>query len=97
MEEEPPARRLGINAVLEAEEIDPRIMQLLNEIDQAPHCPTEPIELPDHERVTFAQMGPSLEKSWAIGARAARLVAEDPLTARTAQRVPLKINILLFR
>ena len=97
MKEESSCRRARVDAVRHAQEVDVLVLELTDEVHKLLDGATEPIELPDDERVARSQLFERLPKPRTISALAAGLVLEELLAPRTFERVALNVETLILR
>ncbi len=96
MEEEPTRGGTCIDRVGETLELDTLLLELTDQIDQVLDASPKPVQLPDHERVSFAKTFLRLRKARAFCSAAAYLVFKDLLTAGLLKRPNLELKILIL-
>ena len=86
----------GVDAFVEALELDAFVLHRLDGFDQLLHGTSQAGELPDDEGVARAHEGEGFRQSRPCGLGAAGLVLEDALALRLSQRVPLQFQLLIL-
>ncbi len=96
MEEEPTRGGSGINGVGQAFELDTLLLELTDQIDQVLDASPKPVQLPDHERVSFAKTFLRLRKARAFCSAAAYLVFENLFAAGLLKSLNLELKVLIL-
>jgi hypothetical protein len=92
MEEEPSSRSTRVDGVREADEVDALLLEAAHEIDELLHAPTQPVELPDHERVASPQDVEGSLEPRTVGNPATHSVLEELLAPGVRQCVLLHVE-----
>ena len=95
LEEHPPDRGGGVDALVEHDQVDVVVVQLLGEVDELFQRPAEAVALGDHELVGGAQPAQRFVELGPAGELARRLVGEDALAAGGAECVGLGVGVLV--
>ncbi|CAJ6538235.1 Uncharacterised protein [Burkholderia pseudomallei] len=97
MEHKAPARRGGIDALGQRAKADTALFQLGHGLHQVGQRAAQAVELPDGQRIAFAQIGQGGGQAWPVGFRAARHVLEHLRRAGGVQRLMLHGRVLIGR
>lgn len=95
MKEEATGGSTRVDGVREADEVDALLLEERHEVYELLHASTEPVELPDDERVAFSEDIERTVESRAIRGRPGPRVIEDPLASRACQRLVLNVETLV--
>ena len=97
VEHERAARRAGVDRLGQGTELHSPFVEDGHQIDQVPHAPAEPVELPHDDGVALAQEVEHVVEFGTVRPRPGRHVGEDPVAPGLLQRVPLQIGGLVAR
>ena len=89
MKEESAHRRRRVYAVGQAAKINAPLSQLLHQNDKMPHASTEPIEFPDHQRVSLRQDTEYLFEPRPLRGLSAYLIFKNQFTSCAIERISL--------
>ena len=95
MEEEASGWRRGVDGIRKALELHTLFVKLAYQVDQMFYATAQPVELPDHKRISVAQRFLGFEKSRPLGSAAADLVFEDLLAPGFVESFSLKFKVLI--
>ena len=95
MEDEPAARRGGVDGLLEAAKPDAALSQPGHGVDEMPEGAAEPVEFPDDQGVAGAELVQEQLEGGAVGAGAAGGLGEHPVAAGTLEGVDLELGLLV--
>jgi hypothetical protein len=90
VEEEPARRRLGVDPVRQAPEMDVAGFEGIDQIHEPFDAPPEPIQLPDDQRVAATQVRKRIIETGASQPSAAGLIREDAITAGLLKGIELQ-------
>ena len=89
------ARCRAIDVLLQAAEANFAALELGDSVDQMPQRATQPVQFPDHERVTWSQLVENLSQGWTLTERTTGGVDEDAIAADRFEGVVLQVGILV--
>ena len=71
-------------------------MKLTNQIDQLLNATAQPVQLPDHKRISAAKVLPGLSETKALGPASTRPIFKNPLAASILKCLGLQFQVLLL-
>ena len=89
--------RGGVNRFRQRPESHPSRFQIVQEADQIPQRPPQPVQLPDRERIAFRQGLEALGQLRPLDVRPRGFVSKDAVAPRLLQGGNLQIGVLVFR
>ena len=95
LEEHPPDRGGGVDALVEHHQIHPGGLQLVRQLDEVLQGAAEPVELGDHQLVPRPQRPQRLVELGPAGELPGGDVGEDPLAAGAGESVGLGVGVLV--
>jgi hypothetical protein len=96
MKEEAARWGARVDRVGEALELDSQLVKFSNQVNQIFDAPAQPVQLPNDERIAFAQRFQRFRELWAFRATAACFFVKELLTSRIGQRIDLQIEVLVL-
>ncbi|ALT20312.1 hypothetical protein TP48_22175 (plasmid) [Xanthomonas citri pv. citri] len=97
VEDEPPARRGGVDGFRQRTKADASRFQRAYRFDQVRHGAPKPVQPPDCQHVAVAQVGQRISQTGAVSLGPGSRVLENALAACFAQRIRLQSGVLFRR
>ena len=95
VEEQAATRSGGVDALREGFQPDPSLLQLVRDLFQVPHGPSESVKLRHHERVAIAQIRERIRQRGPLRQCAGCVLDEDLVAAGRLERIGLTVRVLV--